>query len=407
MKNPYLKDELKYFLHTFQRQPIQVARAKGAFVWDAKGRKYFDFYSGLAVCGVGHNNARVVRAIRAQAGRLLHSSNFFYTAPQFALAKALTARLPGSRVFFSNSGAEANELAIKLARLWAHRAGKPGRTILTFHNAFHGRTLATAAASVNPARTYDEFAPLPGGFRSVPFNDLAAASRALGDDAIAVLIEPVQGEGGIQIAEPAFFEGLADLCRRRDLLLLVDEIQSGLGRTGRFFAHEHYGVKPDVVTLAKGLAGGLPLGATLAMPGVAQHVKPGLHGSTFGGNPVSCAASLEVIKLLSPSAIRSIRKTGERLTTLLSRFFRYPTVKSLRSLGLMIGLELTVDGAPYVDLARERGLLINCTQGRVLRFLPPYFISGSELSRCVSILQSVFDALAPVKARETSRPDTR
>ncbi|MCG3205494.1 MAG: Acetylornithine aminotransferase [Elusimicrobia bacterium] len=393
MNNPFAEKELKHFLHTFKRQPLLIAKAKGALVWDNHGKKYFDFFSGLAVCGVGHNHPKVVQAIRSQAGKVLHSSNYFYTHPQMQLAESLTRRYEGSRVFFSNSGAEANELAIKLARLWATRNNKPGREIITFENAFHGRTLATTTASWGRSRSNDVFEPLPQGFHQSPFNDLEKLKQAVTTNTIAILLEPVQGEGGINIATPEFMAGIAQLCEKQNLLLLMDEVQTGMGRTGKFFAFEHYGIKPDVITLAKGLAGGLPLGATLAITKVAQHMVPGLHGSTFGGNPVACAASLEVLKLLTPRALQQIQKSAECIKDILSSFTEFPSVKAIRSFGLMTGMELHESGDPYVELARERGLLINCTQGHVLRFLPPYFISRPDLMRCIKILRSVFETL--------------
>ncbi len=391
--NPYLDKELKHFLYTFKRQPLLIAKAKDSYVWDSKGKKYLDFYSGLAVCGVGHNNPNVVRAVQKQAAKLLHSSNYFYTEPQSNLARELTARYKGSRVFFSNSGAEANELAIKLARLWATKNNKPGRDIITFENAFHGRTLATTTASWGRTRSNDVFEPLPAGFSKAPYNDLDATRKLVNENTIAIMLEPVQGEGGINIASDEFMTDVAELCEKNNLLLILDEVQSGMGRTGKFFAFEHYGAKPDIVTLAKGLAGGLPLGATLSVPRVADLMVPGLHGSTFGGNPVACAAALEVLKLLPPRALRSIKKTGETLHKALSSFQQFPQLKTIRSFGLMFGMELTESGDPYVGLARERGLLINCTQGNVLRFLPPYFISQKDLMRCVQILRSVFETL--------------
>lgn len=394
MKNPFLKTELKHFLHTFKRQPLLLVKARGSWVWDHRGKKYLDFFSGLAVCGIGHNNANVRAAIHRQSELLIHSSNYFYTRPQMDLAKALTGKFTGSKVFFCNSGAEANELAIKLARLWATQNKKLGREIITFENAFHGRTLATSAASMGKKRTHEFFKPLPAGFRSVPFNDLSKVKQAINKNTIGILVEPIQGEGGINIASKSFLRGLAALAKRHHLLLILDEIQSGMGRTGTFFAFEQFGVKPDIVTVAKGLAGGLPLGATLAQPRVAQHMVPGMHGSTFGGNPVACAASLEVLKLLTPHALKAIRKTGETLHHALTHLTRYPSVRSIRSFGLMVGIELSVNGDPYVSMARERGLLINCTQGNVLRFLPPYFISDKDLKKSISILDSVFKKLA-------------
>ncbi len=393
MENPFLKTELKHFLHTFKRQPLWLVKAKGSYVWDKNGRKYLDFFSGLAVCGVGHNNSKVVKAVQKQAANLIHSSNFFYTTPQMELAEALTARYAGSKVFFSNSGAEANELAIKLARLWATRNNKAGREIITFENAFHGRTLATTTASWGRSRSNDVFEPLPEGFVQAPFNNLGKTESLVSNNTIAIMLEPIQGEGGINIASREFLAGLADLCRKNNLLLIMDEVQSGMGRTGKFFAFEHFGLKPDIVTLAKGLAGGMPLGATLAQEHVAKWMVPGLHGSTFGGNPVACAAAIEVLKLLPPRALRSIEKTGEALKQTLSQFSKFPSVKAIRSFGLMVGIELQENGDAYVQLAREKGLLINCTQGNVLRFLPPYFISQSELKQGFKILRSVFETL--------------
>lgn len=395
MNNPYLEQEKKHFLYTFKRQPLMIVKAKGSFVWDAKGKKYLDFFSGLAVCGVGHNNAQVQKGIHAQTNKLLHSSNYFYTRPQMDLAKELTSRYPKSRVFFCNSGAEANELAVKLARLWATQYKKPGRNIITFQNAFHGRTLTMAAASQGANRTNAIYEPLDKTFTSVPYNHLKQTEAAITKDTIAIWLEPIQGEGGIHIAEPAFFKGIANLCRKHDLLLIVDEIQSGMGRTGTFFAFEQYGVKPDIISVAKGLAGGLPLGATLAAPRVADLVQPGMHGSTFGGNPVACAAALEVLKLLTPKNLKRIRQTSQDIRKMLLSFEKYPAVKSIRLKGLMVGMELNGPGDDYVSLAREKGLLINCTQGNVLRFLPPYFISKKEMSQCFSILHVVFKALGP------------
>ncbi len=394
-KNKYKSFELKHFLYTFKRYPILITKAKGSVVWDDQGKRYLDLFSGLAVCGVGHTHDRVVRAIQKQASKYLHVSNYYYTAPQMDLAKALTGRYMGSRVFFSNSGAEANELAIKLARLWATKNGKRGRDILTFHNAFHGRTLATAAASDGKNRNNSIYEPLPKGFKALPFNDLTKLKAAISSKTIAILIEPIQGEGGVNVASGEFLKGIARACKKHRLLFIADEVQCGLGRTGTFFSFEQAGVKPDIVTMAKGLAGGLPLGATLALDRVARHMKPGLHGSTFGGNPVSCAASLEVLKLLTASQLKSIRTTGRILKDTLTGFQRYPVVKEIRGEGLMLGMELTCPGAPFVDLARKKGLLINCTKEKVLRFLPSYFISRKEIESAMKILDSVFQTLVP------------
>ncbi len=393
-KNPYEKEELASFLHTFKRQPVLLTKASGPYVWDKNGKKYLDFFSGLAVCGVGHNHPNIKAAIHKQTEKLLHVSNHFYTEPQSQLAKMLTAKYKGSKVFFSNSGAEANEMAIKLARLWASHNKKKGRTIITFSNAFHGRTLATVTASGKTGGTNTVFAPFPSGFVSVPFNDLDALKKAVNGDTIAIMLEPIQGEGGINIAKRMFMSGIAALCREKNLLLILDEVQSGMGRTGTFFAFEQYGVKPDIVTLAKGLAGGLPLGATLAVPRVSKLMAPGLHGSTFGGNPVACAASMEVLKLLAPKNLARIRQSAAALQKRLSSFYRYPAVMSIRQHGLMVGIEVSGSGAPYVELALKKGLIINCTHENVVRLLPPYFMSNAEMNKCLSILSSVFDELA-------------
>jgi len=393
MNNPYLTKEKKYFLHTFNRQPLLIKRAKNSRVWDERGKSYLDFYSGLAVCSVGHNQNQVVKSIHTQSSQLIHSSNFFYTKPQFLLAQALTSKIKNTRVFFSNSGAEANELAFKLARLWAFKNKKSGRDIISFKGGFHGRTLATTAASHWHAKSNSYFDPLPTGFRSVPFNSLDQAKKAINKNTIAFILEPVQGEGGIRVAEKLFFKGLYQLCKKKNLLLIVDEIQSGMGRTGTLFAYEQFDVKPDIVTLAKGLAGGLPLGATLANVAVAKHIQPGLHGSTFGGNPVSCAAALEVLKLLTSKTLHHNKIAGQRLWEELNRLTRFPSVKEVRGLGLMLGIELRTNGAPYVSLARDRGLLINCTQGTVLRFLPPYFMKEEEMAEALAIIESVFFTL--------------
>ncbi|MFN0118252.1 MAG: aspartate aminotransferase family protein [Elusimicrobiota bacterium] len=389
-KNPYLEKELEVFMHTFKRQPLLIKKAKGSWVWDESGKKYLDFYSGIAVCGVGHSNKNIVNAIKKQAELLIHSSNFFYTQPQFKYAQELTRKWKNSKVFFSNTGAEANELCIKLARLWATKENKKGREIITFQNAFHGRTIATSTASWGKTRSNSVYEPLLEGFKSVPYNDLTALTNAINENTIAVMMEPVQGEGGINIASETFLEGTDKLCKENNLLLILDEVQSGMGRTGTFFSFEQYHVQPDIVSLAKGIAGGLPLGATLAAPRVSKYMEPGLHGSTFGGNPVSCASALEVLKILSSRGLVGIQKTASLIKDKLSEFQTHPKVQAIRQKGLMIGIELKVPGDPYVSMAREKGLLINCTQGNVLRFLPSYTINKKEINLAFKILSLVF-----------------
>lgn len=391
--NPYLKQEKKTFIHTFNRHPILFKKARGHWLWDEKGKKYLDFFSGLAVCGVGHSHAKVLSAIKTQSQKIIHASNLFYTDPQIKLSHALTKRWPGSKVFFSNSGAEANEMAIKLARLWGTRHKKAGREIISFNQSFHGRTLATLAATGGKKSSKDPFAPYPAGFKSIPFNDVSRLKKAVSNKTIAVIFEPIQGEGGIHVATRPFLKKLKTLARQRNFLLIADEIQTGMGRTGTFFAFEQLGIQPDIVSLAKGIAGGLPLGATLAKPHVTKWVKPGMHGSTFGGNPVACAASLEVLKLLTSAALKNMRKSGDYFKSQLASFRVYSNFKELRGRGLMVGIELNCPGAPYVALAQKMGLLINCTQKNVLRFLPPYFLPRQDMDRGIKILHSVFQQL--------------
>lgn len=376
---------------TYARPPFVVVRARGTVVWDAEGKEYLDFLSGISVNNIGHCHPRVVAAVRDQAGRLMHCSNLYHNVPQSRLAARLAAMAGGGRVFFSNSGAEAVEAAIKLARkaYWQSRgADAPPPRIMTFRGAFHGRTLAALTAT---GKYTAGFAPLPAGFVQVPFNDLAAASAAFAPDICAVLVEPVQGEGGVVPAEQGFLAGLRRLCDEHGAMLIFDEIQTAFGRTGHMFAFEHYGVAPDVLTLAKALAGGMPLGATLARGRWADTFQPGDHGSTFGGNPVACAAALAAIDVLVEEdligrAQRVGAVFGERLRELAAR---HPVVTEVRGLGLMWGLELDRPAREFVESCRHRGLLVNGTAERVMRFLPPLVIDEGDVDRAVAVLDAV------------------
>jgi predicted acetylornithine/succinylornithine family transaminase len=367
-------------------------RGEGARLWDADGRRYLDFFSGLAVTGLGHAHPAITRAVAEQAATLVHVSNLFHTQPQRDVAEALVTRTFPSKVFFSNSGAEANECALKLARRHGHLTG--GRhEIIVFDHAFHGRTFGSLSAT--PQKKYqDGFGPMLPGFPVAPFGDIAAVERLIGPKTCAILVEPVQGEGGVHMADPAFFQALSALCRKHNLLLMFDEIQTGIGRTGALFAFQKLGVTPDVLSIAKGLANGYPIGATLAKPEVADLLKPGDHASTFGGGPVVCRAAQEVLKALSTEQLRRVETLGQRVRDEISSWRSVcPAIKDVRGMGLMIGVELDRSGVPIVEACREAGLLVNCTAETVVRLLPPFVLTDAEAAEGLSILK---DALKKV-----------
>lgn len=375
----------RYIMATYPRQPLLVTRARGATVWDASGRAYLDFVSGLGVCGAGHVNPAVLKALESQARKVWHVSNYYYTRPPVDLAEQLSKRSLGGKVFFCNSGAEANECAVKLARKWAD-----GRfQIVTFDNAFHGRTIAMLAAT-GQDKFQEGFGPMPEGFIRGRFNDLSSLKYLIGPRTAGILVEPVQGEGGVRVASREFLQGLRRLCDKYQLLLIFDEVQCGLGRTGKLFAYEHSGVVPDILVLAKGLGDGLPIGATLARLDVADCFSVGSHGSTFGGNPLVSCGALEVLKFLNEKRLRRIRALGQRLLDFLNDLRKNcPLILEVRGLGLMIGIGLAHEGHPYVTRARERGLLINCTQGNVIRLLPPFVMTDADLTQGLRILKEV------------------
>ena len=379
----------QYLFNTYKRNPIVIKKAKGSWVWDEKGKKYLDFFSGLAVSGIGHAMPAVVAAIQSQSKKLLHVSNLFYSEPAALLAEQLCKRSFAKKVFLCNSGAEANEAAIKLARKFGHQNGGDRYEIIVFENSFHGRTLGALAATAQP-KFHEGFGPLPPGFPVAKFNQIDSVERLITPRTSAILIEPIQGEGGIRPCHRPFLMELRALADQRGLLLMFDGVQCSLGRTGDLFSYETYGVIPDVLTLAKGLGGGMPIGAMLGSEKVAAVLGPGDHGTTFGGNPVCSMAALAVLKLLSPKILKNVRKQSQVLVADLQPLAAYPFVRELRAVGLMIGLELTIPGAPFVEACRKRGLLINCTQGNVLRFLPPLALSDAERLFAIKVLQKVF-----------------
>ncbi|AEF93162.1 Acetylornithine/succinyldiaminopimelate aminotransferase [Desulfotomaculum nigrificans CO-1-SRB] len=378
----------KYVMNTYGRLPMALVKGEGAWVWDADGNKYLDFVGGLAVNSLGHAHPKVAEAICQQARTMLHCSNIYWIEPQVKLAKLLVENSCADKVFFCNSGAEANEGAIKLARKYAKLNYGPDKyEIITAANSFHGRTLAAITAT-GQTKYQKGFEPLPQGFRYVPFNDLAALTQSIGPHTCAVMLEPVQGEGGVIPANPEYLTGVAKLCREKGLLLIFDEVQCGLGRTGKFLAHQHYQVEPDIITLAKALGGGFPIGAMMAREEVAKAFQPGDHASTFGGNPLACAAALAAMDALLHDGVMTNAVTvgqyfKEKLQGLAEK---YPYVREVRGKGLMLGLELAIEGKDIVAKCLDQGLLINCTNGKVLRFLPPLIITEAEVDQAVAIL---------------------
>ena len=395
MNNNWIERSNQVVMNTYGRQPLVLVKGEGCRVWDEAGREYLDFLAGLAVCNLGHAHPEIAKAAASQLTQLVHVSNIYYTTPMVELAEALVRLSFADRVFFANSGAEVNEGAIKLVRRYSREKFGAGRhRIICMENSFHGRTLGALSAT-GQSKFWQGFDPLLPGFAFVPFNDLDAVARAVDETVCAVMLEPVQGEGGVNLHSPDYLKGLRQLCDDQGLLLILDEIQAGLSRTGKLFAYENFGITPDVMTLAKGLANGLPMGALLATDNVAVAFVPGTHASTFGGGPVVAAAAKTAVGLLSqPEFLAGVRDLGEFLRLRLADFqSQFSIVKEVRGLGLMWGIELTQEGADVVTACRERGLLINCTQGNVIRLLPPLVVSTQELDKGLAILGEALQAV--------------
>ena len=384
----------QYLMNTYTRYPLALVRGQGTRVWDVEGREYLDFLAGVAVNALGHCHPKVTLAIQQQAQHLVQTSNLLYTEPQIRLARVLVDHSFAGKVFFCNSGAEANEAAIKLARRWGQRNGGRRFEIISMLNSFHGRTLATLAAS-GQEKLQAGFDPLPSGFRYVPFNDEKAVAEAVSERTAAVLLEPVQGEGGIRVATPGFLKACREITRERGTLLIFDEVQTGIGRTGRLFAYEHSGVAPDVMTLAKGLGGGMPIGACLATDPVATAFIPGSHGSTLGGNPLACAAALAVLEVIleDQDILGHCARVGEHfLKALKDLQAGCPVITNVEGLGLMIGVEVTINARDIVHDLIKRGILANATSERMLRFVPPLVVTQAEIDRVVLLLGEVIEA---------------
>lgn len=382
----------KYIMKTYARFPLVPVRGEGCRVWDADGKEYLDFLAGIAVNNLGHCPPQVVAALQSQAAEMLHCSNLYQIPRQIELAELLCENSFADKAFFCNSGAEANEAAIKLARKYSRDHYGPERyEIITATDSFHGRTMATVSAT-GQEKVQRFFDPLLHGFKHVPFNDVAALEQAITPNTCAIMLEPIQGESGVNVPSPGYFREVRRICDEHGILLVFDEVQVGMGRTGKLFAYEHFGITPDIMTLAKALAGGAPIGCMLTRDEIAVSFTPGTHGSTFGGNPLVCAAavaSLEV--MLEDGFLDGTVETGAYLTgRLVELGSKYDFVDEVRGIGLMIGMSLTVPGAEIVKKGHERGLLLNVVHDTVLRFVPPLIVSRNDIDRMIDILDSIF-----------------
>jgi acetylornithine/N-succinyldiaminopimelate aminotransferase len=392
-----IEEAEKYLMNTYRRYPVVLRKGLGVRVYGIDGKEYLDFVGGIAVNILGHCPRKVVIAVQKQVQRLIHCSNLYYIEPQIKLAKLLVENSFADRVFFCNSGAEANEGAIKLARKFAKEYLSPDRfEIITCHGSFHGRTYGALTATAQE-KFHNGFSPLLPGFKYVPFNDIDALKKAIDKNTCAIMLEPIQGEGGVRVPDKDYLKKVREICDEAGILLILDEVQTGMGRTGRLFAHEHFGITPDIMTLAKGLGAGMPIGALLATEKVSKAFTPGSHASTFGGNPVVCAAAIATIETLLEDEFifDNVQRMGryfmDRLNSLKQDF--PDIIISVRGMGLLIGMELLRDCSDIVNACLGKGLLINCTAGNVLRFTPPLTIQKKDIDSCIDILEEVFSEL--------------
>jgi acetylornithine/N-succinyldiaminopimelate aminotransferase len=377
----------KFVIANYGRLPRVIVRGEGCYLYDSDGNKILDMFPGWAVSAIGHCHPKVVEAIRKQAGELLHIDNTFYSEPQGKLAKLLSERAFGGKSFFCNSGAEANEAAMKLARLYT---SEEKYKFITAEGSFHGRTLATVAATAQP-KYHEGLLPLLPGFVYVPFNDVGALEAAFSEEVAAVMVEPIQGEGGINIATKEYLEAARRLCDENGALLIFDEVTTGVGRTGKWFAYQHYGVEPDIMTMAKALGGGVAIGAMMASEEVAAALVPGKHATTFGGNALACAAAVAVIEAIEEEdLLENAAKSGEYAKEKLSKLVeKYHIIDHVRGVGLMIGVQLTGPGAKIVEVCLEKGLRINCTHDTVIRFMLPMIVTKEQIDKAIEIFDGV------------------
>lgn len=387
-----IENEKKYLMQTYTRPAMVLDRGEGVKVWDLEGKMYYDFIGGIAVNALGYSHPKLVQAIKDQSEKLIHCTNLYYSEPQIILAQMLAGLSCGDKVFFGNSGAEVNEGAIKITTKYFINQGKEKYKIIYMNNSFHGRTIATLAATGQYKYQKDYLLLLPK-FKKAIFNDLESVKVAIDEDVAAVMVEPIQGEGGVNIGSQKFIKGLRELCEKEGILLIFDEIQCGLGRTGKMFAYQHYDVEPDILTIAKSLGGGVPMGVLIAKDKVASSFKPGDHGTTFGGNPLACAAAIANLKILQEeNLVGKCQVRGEYFKSQLEDLKeKYPKkIKEIRGLGLMVGMELQEEGQEIVKKCLEEGVLINCTAKKVLRFLPPLIVEKEEIDYLIGVLNKIF-----------------
>jgi len=391
MKENIMEHSDQIMATTYKRFPVLLTRGQGCTLWDDQGKSYTDFVAGIAVCNLGHVHPEITRALCLQANKLWHVSNLFYTEPQVRLAAWLVENSFADRVFFGNSGAEANEAAIKLARKYFKFQGQPERyRIISMEKSFHGRTMATLSAT-GQAKVREGYDPVLEGFDFVPFNDIEALKEMIRPQTCAVICEPIQGEGGIRIPKEGYLESLRHICDKNGILLIFDEIQTGMGRTGKLFAYQHFGIEPDIMTLAKALGNGLPIGAMLAREKMARAFQPGSHASTFGGTPLVTAAALEVVQtLFRENIIDHCLETGNYFKSrLLWLKDRHGSVEDVRGMGLLLGMKINREGASIVNSCMQKGFLINCVQENILRFIPPLIIKKEDIDALVDCLDEI------------------
>ncbi|MBF0398273.1 MAG: acetylornithine transaminase [Desulfobacterales bacterium] len=389
----YIKKANQVLANTYKRNPIVITKGEGAIVWDTDGKSYIDFVSGIAVCNLGHAHPRVANAIYNQAKTLCHVSNLYYTTPQIELASILVENSFADKVFFANSGAEANEAAIKLARKYFKDKGEKNKyKIITMEKSFHGRTMGTLSAT-GQEKIQKGFDPLLPGFDLVPFNNIPALKSKIDDMTCAVMLEPIQGEGGVCIPDDDYLKNVRKICDEKGLILIFDEIQTGLGRTGKLFAYEHFGTSPDIMTLAKALGNGVPIGAMLAKEEIAKSFVPGSHASTFGGMPLTVAAALETVKVLLEEnlALRSYEIGAYFKERLMWLKDRHDSISEVRGFGLLIGAILQKSGTAIVEECLKKGFLINCVQDNILRFIPPLIIKKEQIDLLINCLDEVIN----------------